>query len=120
MDEWTVRWIDNWLSTTAQRAVISHAESSWNLVACGVPQGQFWIQSYATYSSMTWMKWTPSKFADDAKLGGVAGRPKGFHSGRYDRLETWVERYTVKFKEHKCRALYLGKRNPKISYTSTG
>lgn len=82
MDEWTVRWIDNWLNGTAQRVVISREESSWNPVASDVHQGQFWIQSYSTYSSMTWMKGTPSKFADDAKLGGVVGRPKGFHSER--------------------------------------
>jgi len=28
LDEWTVRWIENWLNGRAQRVVISSAESS--------------------------------------------------------------------------------------------
>ena len=33
IDEWTVRWIENWLTGRAQRAVISGMESSWVHVA---------------------------------------------------------------------------------------
>jgi len=38
VDEWTVRWIENWLNGRAQRVVISGAESS---CRPGVPQGQY-------------------------------------------------------------------------------
>ncbi|PKU35296.1 hypothetical protein llap_14400 [Limosa lapponica baueri] len=31
LDEWTVRWIENWLKDRAQRVVISGTESSWSL-----------------------------------------------------------------------------------------
>ncbi|GAB0181353.1 mitochondrial enolase superfamily member 1 [Grus japonensis] len=39
LDEWTARWIENWLNGRAQRVVISSTDSSQRPAASGVPQG---------------------------------------------------------------------------------
>ena len=37
IDEWTVKWIENWLTGRAQRVVISGAESGWRPITSDVP-----------------------------------------------------------------------------------
>ncbi|KAJ7403266.1 RNA-directed DNA polymerase from mobile element jockey-like protein [Pitangus sulphuratus] len=39
LDEWTVRWVENWLNSRSQRVVISGTESSQRPVTSSVPQG---------------------------------------------------------------------------------
>jgi len=101
IDEWTVRWIENWLSGVAQRVVISGTDSSWKPVTSGVPQGLILVLvSISDLDEGT--ECTLNNFADDIKLEGV--------QQDLSRVESWVEINLTKSDKGKHGDLHLGRR----------
>ena len=77
IEEWTVRWIENWLTGRAQRVVIGAAESSWRPgTSSGAVLGPVLFDSFIIDFDEGIVS-TLSKYADDTKLGGVAHTPEG-------------------------------------------
>jgi len=121
VDEWSVRWTENWLNGRAQRVVISGTESNWRPVASGVPQGSVLgpvLFNFFFNDLDEELEWTLSRFADYPKLGGVVNMLAGCAAIQrdLDRLESWVHKNLMKFSKSKGKVLHLGRNNPMYQY----
>lgn len=79
-DDWTVRWIENWITDKIQRMIISGAESGWKHITSAILQGS--VLSLTLFKIFNnyleeGIESTLSKLADNTKLGGLADTHEG-------------------------------------------
>ncbi|GAB0191988.1 mitochondrial enolase superfamily member 1 [Grus japonensis] len=120
IDNFIMQWMNNWLTSWAQRVMVNGVTSGWWPVTSGVPQGS--ILGLVLFNVFindldAGVKCTLSKFADDTKLGGVVDSLKSREAIERDLagLESWAITNRMKFNS-KCHALHLGQDNPGYTY----
>ncbi|PKU45943.1 rna-directed dna polymerase from mobile element jockey-like [Limosa lapponica baueri] len=114
LDEQTMRWIKNWLKGWAQRVMISSATSSWKPEIGSAPQGSILGPVFSTLSLMICMM---EQNVLSASLQTIKYQEEWLIHQRVmllrdlDRLEKWADRNPMKFKQAKCKIVFLGRKN---------
>ncbi|GAB0181506.1 cAMP-dependent protein kinase inhibitor alpha [Grus japonensis] len=99
--------------------------SNWRSVTSGVPQGL--VLGLALFNIFvgnmdSGIECTLSKFANNTKLCAAVHTLEGRDATQrdLDRLERWAHANCMKFNKAKCKALHMGRGNPKHSYSLGG
>ena len=117
----TNRWIQSWLTDRRQRVCISGAESGWQNVISGVPQGSILgpmlfvifindIDSTVVSSLL--------KFADDTKTLRQVPEVEYAFTLQEDlhSMYKWSQDWQLLFNFTKCQCLHIGYNNPNYDY----
>ena len=119
-----LKWIRDFLSNCQQRVVIIGTHSAWAPVTSGIPQGSvlgpllfviFVNDMPDVVKSFLYM------FADDAKLFTRVNATDGISQLQddFNALSNWADTWQLTSNATKCKAMHLGNKNPKTTYSLT-
>ena len=125
-----LKWIESWLIGRRQRVVINGKASSWLEVTSGVPQGSilgpllFLIYINDIDTVLINNSGYLSKFADDTKvmfpLDGQSSQQSNGLQEIIKRLESWSQKWLMRFNTQKCTIMHFGSTNPNLKYYMNG
>ena len=109
LDERSVQWVGNWLTSHTQGVVINSSFSMWQPVTSGVPQGSIlgpMLFNIFINDLDNGIKCSLMKFADDTKLNGEVDTPEGRAALQedLDSLEEWANKNLMKFTRKSVRS----------------
>ncbi|KAJ7417035.1 rna-directed dna polymerase from mobile element jockey-like [Pitangus sulphuratus] len=121
LDKHIMWWVSSWLTGQAQSIIVNRITSNCQPVTSGVPQGS--ILGPVLFNIFinvfnAGLEGIPSKFDDDAKLGGAVDSLKGREALQRDlgKLEDWTITSHMKINKGKCQILHLELGNPGCLY----
>ena len=112
------RWINNFLSDRTQSVSIRGEFSEPKVVLSGVPQGSvlgplLFILYVNEIPEI--LQGTAKLFADDTKVYDKACNKDSLQKD-LDTLYLWSSKWLLKFNETKCKAMHVGRNNPRNDY----
>ena len=118
-------WIGSFLEDRVQRVVIGGSHSTWRRVWSGVPQGSVLGPTLFLIYVNDLLENIDSKgklFADDAKIYRQLRTEEDRKTFQQDldKLHAWSTKWGMRFNESKCKAMHIGRKNPRWSYTLGG
>lgn len=107
-------WIEDFLTGRTQRVLVNGKESSWCDITSGIPQGSV----LGPVLFVLFINDLPDDldgsvkiYADDTKIYRQILTLHDHHAMQddLDRLNTWSEKWQLRFNENKCKVMHLGK-----------
>jgi ribonuclease P/MRP protein subunit RPP40 len=119
-----LNWIEHFLAERRQCVIVNGVKSSWGEVTSGIPQGSvlgpILFVVFINYMPES-VKSCIQLFADDSKVYSQKNSPEYSEHLQEDRdnLQSWADKWQLRFNNSKCKILHLGHNNLRHEYKMT-
>lgn len=116
-----VNWIEDFLRDREMRVAVHGSFSDWSAVDSGVPQGSVLgpLLFLIFVNDIPDVVNCPMKmFADDTKIWNTVQSEYDHENLQEDlnKLQSWSEKWLMKFNVEKCKVMYIGRTNQEKEY----